>query len=395
MSVSVIGGAHSPFCGSAQVVLDLQCFDSVGVDVQASTVCIGGGAQLKQVVEVAASHGLMVPLGTAPTVGIGLVLQGGIGHLSRLHGLAVDSICGVKIVVADGRCLDVSSSQHPDLFWAVCGYGPNFGVVLSVTLNAQALQTFTKVSSTYSISDSPGQMFCAYADRAAALPKNVSSDGFLYFLQDTLHLAVHDYILGDGTHPDTKLPATPLTRNSMELLSPLDLFGQEAQANVQPDGLMSAPGTDGYGFHVRCIFRKAPFQEDFASQLLALMDAAPCKHCLVHLQHCGGAAAERKLAKNAFPFQGLEWSVVVIACWPVPEDSEGLGERCASWVDNGILALAPASLGTYSVDVGPGDARFAAFATGLHLPELLKFKAIWDAGGVFGAGAFPLSSLKP
>jgi len=156
---------------------------------------------------------------------------------------------------------------------------------------------------------------------------------------------------------------------------------------------MLAPGSEGYGFHGRCVFWAASLTDGQAEKIVALIAAAPCEHCHIHFQHCGGAAAERDPAKNAFPFQGLEWSMVVIACWPEP-DTEAVGQRCRAWVDEGVAAMAPHSLGTYSVDLGPGDDQLAAYAVGFNLIELTKLKRTWDLGGMFGAGAFPLESLK-
>lgn len=38
-----------------------------------------------------------------------------------------------KLVLADGRVLDVSQDSNPDLFWALRGAGHNFGVALEAT----------------------------------------------------------------------------------------------------------------------------------------------------------------------------------------------------------------------------------------------------------------------
>ena len=64
------------------------------------------------------------------TTGIGgLVLGGGSGWIERKCGYAVDNLLGLELVTADGRILEVSETEHPDLFWAARGAGANFGVV--------------------------------------------------------------------------------------------------------------------------------------------------------------------------------------------------------------------------------------------------------------------------
>lgn len=39
----------------------------------------------------------------------------------------------VRLVTAAGDAITVSSTEHPDLFWAIRGAGANFGVIISAT----------------------------------------------------------------------------------------------------------------------------------------------------------------------------------------------------------------------------------------------------------------------
>jgi hypothetical protein len=45
--------------------------------------------------------GVTVPLGARPSVGVGLWLQGSIGHLARLHRLACNAIISAVVVSVD------------------------------------------------------------------------------------------------------------------------------------------------------------------------------------------------------------------------------------------------------------------------------------------------------
>ena len=63
-------------------------------------------------------------------VGVGgLATAGGIGWLARKHGLTIDHLRAVELVLADGAVVRASDDENPDLFWAVRGAGANFGIV--------------------------------------------------------------------------------------------------------------------------------------------------------------------------------------------------------------------------------------------------------------------------
>lgn len=128
-------GGHD-FAGRSSthgVVIDVTPMGSVAVSGDVAR--IGAGARLGQVYERLQEHGLTIPGGTCPSVGIaGLALGGGLGILGRAYGVTSDHLIGAEIVLGDGRILECDREQHPDLFWALRGAGAaNFGVVTSLT----------------------------------------------------------------------------------------------------------------------------------------------------------------------------------------------------------------------------------------------------------------------
>lgn len=74
--------------------------------------------------------------GTCPSVGSGgHIVHGGFGFSSHTHGLALDAVIGVKVVLADGSLVHASASENTDLFWAIRGGGSSFGIVTEFEIN--------------------------------------------------------------------------------------------------------------------------------------------------------------------------------------------------------------------------------------------------------------------
>jgi FAD/FMN-containing dehydrogenase len=86
--------------------------------------------------------------GRCATVGVtGYTLGGGTGWLSRKFGFAADSVMRAEVVTADGRLVNASADENPDLFWALRGGGGNFGVVTSLEFRLYpAAQLFAGMS---------------------------------------------------------------------------------------------------------------------------------------------------------------------------------------------------------------------------------------------------------
>ncbi|WP_062430762.1 LLM class flavin-dependent oxidoreductase [Herbidospora daliensis] len=120
------------------IVVDLRHLNSIEVlDHAERRVRIGPGARWKEVAAALRPHGWAIGSGDYGGVGVGgLATAGGIGFLSRKHGLTIDRLRAVEIVLADGSLVRADEHENADLFWAVRGAGANFGIVTSFEFEA-------------------------------------------------------------------------------------------------------------------------------------------------------------------------------------------------------------------------------------------------------------------
>jgi FAD/FMN-containing dehydrogenase len=147
LEIATRSGGHC-FAGhssSRGVVVDVSPMGSVTVSGEVASV--GAGARLGAVYDALQQHGLAIPAGTCPPVGIaGLALGGGLGILGRTYGVTSDQLARAEIVLADGRVVECDENHHADLFWALRGAGAgNFGVVTAFDLRTVPAPEMTNI----------------------------------------------------------------------------------------------------------------------------------------------------------------------------------------------------------------------------------------------------------
>jgi FAD/FMN-containing dehydrogenase len=142
LPVAARSGGHSyaGWSSTTGLMVDVTAMNSFQVG-KGQTVRVGTGLHLIDLYNRLASHGLAVPGGSCPTVGVaGLTLGGGAGVLGRAYGLTSDALQEVQIVTADGTVRTCSASSNSDLFWACRGGGGgNFGIATAFTFRTHRL----------------------------------------------------------------------------------------------------------------------------------------------------------------------------------------------------------------------------------------------------------------
>jgi FAD/FMN-containing dehydrogenase len=183
LPVAIRGGGHNGAgLGTVDdgVVIDLSLLRDIEVDPQARTVRVGGGATWGEVDRATGEHGLATPSGIISTTGVGgLTLGGGLGHLTRKFGLAIDNLLEAEVVLANGVSVKANKDENPDLFWALRGGGGNFGVVTSFTFRLHEVGNVYAGPTLWSLDDAE-QVLRVYREFLPQAPRELA--GFFAYL---------------------------------------------------------------------------------------------------------------------------------------------------------------------------------------------------------------------
>lgn len=153
--VAIRSGGHSYpgwSAGDGALVIDVRPLH--GVSLSGTTATVGAGASLIQTYGALGTRGRGISGGSCPTVGIaGLTQGGGVGVLTRAHGLTCDAVTAMRVVLADGRIVTATPHHEPELYWALRGGGGgHLGTVTSFTMRTFAAPTITRAFLAWPIS---------------------------------------------------------------------------------------------------------------------------------------------------------------------------------------------------------------------------------------------------
>jgi FAD/FMN-containing dehydrogenase len=154
VTVSTRSGGHSYIggCLGEGIVLDVSPLSSIAFQSKTNRVEVGAGTRLGPLYSsLYCDHGQRtLTSGTCLSIGIsGITLGGGYNSQSRLSGLTIDSLRSAEVVLADGSLVRADATRETDLFWAIRGGGPSFGVVTALEFETQPWQQFSTVTMTW------------------------------------------------------------------------------------------------------------------------------------------------------------------------------------------------------------------------------------------------------
>ena len=384
--LAIRGGGHNGAgLGTADdgVVIDLSLLKDIEVDPHARTVRAGGGCTWGEVDSATNEHGLATPSGIVSTTGVGgLTLGGGIGHLSRKHGLAIDNLLEADVVLASGERVRASADENPDLFWALRGGGGNFGVVTSFLFRLHEVGTVIG-GPTFWPAELGAEVLSAYREFLPTAPRELN--GFFAFtvvppappFPEAIHLrnvcgVVWCYIGDDAGAAKAMAPLLE------KLPEPL-VHGVGAMPHSALQGAFDGLYPPGDQWYWRADFvEKIP---DEAIEIHARFGAAlPTMKSTMHLYPIDGAVHDVQSGDTAWGYRNATWGSVFAGVDPDPANAE----LVSRWSIDYFEALHPYSAGGGYVNMmmDEGQDRVRA-AYGGNYDRLARIKATYDPENLF------------
>ncbi|WP_344791704.1 LLM class flavin-dependent oxidoreductase [Gryllotalpicola daejeonensis] len=348
------------------LVIDVGAFNRVEVlDESAGRVRVGPGARWLDVARALTPHGLAITSGDYGGVGVGgLATAGGVGWFAREHGLTIDHLLSVDVVLASGELVHASADEHPELFWAMRGAGANFGIALSFEFRADRVGQLGFAQLAFDASDT-AEFLVRWGAALEASDRRVTGSLILGGRQGTTQYA-QAMVAVDSADPDTIIELLqpiasvgPLVDQSLALAS-----YEQVMAAFVSDAPQQAQGEPHS--HSGLIEHLTP---EFPREIAALLDAGASY--FLQLRAVGGAVADVPAEATAYGWRNANFSVAAF------------GTR-SSGLDAWWRRLEPHFEGMYlsfETDTGP-DALARAFPPA-HLERLRELKRRYDPTGLF------------
>jgi FAD/FMN-containing dehydrogenase len=385
--LAICGGGHSgPGFGSCDggLVIDLSQMRSVRVDPLTRTVRVDPGCTAADLDHATHAFGLAVPLGIVGSTGVaGLTLGGGTGYLTRKHGLTIDNLLEVDMVLADGSFVTASKDKHADLFWAVRGGGGNFGVITSFLFQAHPVKTVFAGPIFWDAKEAK-RVMRTYRDFIPSAPEELGLFVGLKTVPPTDPFPKEHWnkracaLIGAFNGPiadGQKLMASLLEK----LPAPLfNWMGEMPWTAI--NGLFDPFFPKGLQWYWKGDFVKALSDEAIDVHVANALKA-PTPFCLMHLYPIDGAV--RRVAKDATPWSARDasWSMVIAGISSEPKDAGAL----RTWGRAYWEAIHPFNLkGAYVnfMDADEANNR-VELSYGGNYKRLAAIKAKYDPNNLF------------
>jgi FAD/FMN-containing dehydrogenase len=342
--VAVRGGGHS-VAGTGTcddgLLLDCSSLRGVRVDPERRIAHALPGSTWADYDRETQAFGLASTGGLISHTGVaGLTLGGGIGWLTRKHGLACDCLRAVDMVTADGSFVQASERENAELFWGVRGGGGNLGIITRFEFDLYPLGEVLAGVVLYPY-EQGGQVLRFYREYVKGVPDCLGS---LIAILRPEHAAAHEH--GGGPLVGFVLAWSGAPDEGERWLRPLREAGSPALDSAQPmpyTTLQSMSDIDAPA-GLRNYWKAdnlAGLSDGAIDALLEFGAAIPSPMTAVNIYHLGGALARVSPDATAFPHRAASYALNILSRWRDPAEDE----MQIAWTREFWAAMQPHALG--------------------------------------------------
>ena len=381
LQLAVRSGGHSLAGHSLTeggIVLDLRDMKALDINPNNRTAWVESGMTTGEYTSAADAYGLATGFGDTATVGLGgLTLGGGIGYLSRKHGLTIDNLLAAEMVTADGKLLHVDGESHPDLFWAIRGGGGNFGVATRFQFR---LHEAGEVAGGMLFLPATPEVIAGFIAAAEAAPEELSTIANIMpappmpFLPVEQHgklilMALMVYAGNIKTGMDAFAPFRKLDKPIADMLRPMrypEMFPPE-QGGFHPMAM-------GHNMFLNKV------DHEVSQTIVEYLQASDAPMRVTQLRMMGGAIGRVDVHATAFAHRRSRIMVNLGVFYTGPADQE----KQQSWLSDLASALQQEDQGAYVNFMGAGsEARLRAAYPGQTWERLRDIKRRYDPSNLF------------
>ncbi|MGW6916862.1 FAD-binding oxidoreductase [Kitasatospora sp. NPDC054939] len=374
------GHCYAGWSTDTPLVVDLAGLNAVRVDGDRAE--LGPGTPLMTAYAELARHGVTVPAGSCPTVGLaGLALGGGHGVTSRAYGLTCDSLTGAEVVLASGRVVQCDAEREPDLFWALRGAGNgNFGIVTALRFRTYPAADCTIFRYSWALPDA-ANAFDRWQRWAFAAPDRLWSNFHVWARPSGGSVDAGGVLLGDADELRTLV--APLLRSTGRTTSEAVATRPYLESMLAYTGCRDVESClrgGSQAFAAASHFFDGFLPPEAVTDLLRFADRRDPAAGVVSFTALGGAVNRVPAGATAFRHRDSTLLSQYYAGWSAAAPPEP-GTR---WVADAHGVLARHANGhAYQNYRDPALADWRTAYYGEHLPRLERIKAVYDPDRVF------------